>query len=53
MKVIKQLYLYLSESYTCNEQQIQCAPGHCLPIDLICDGMFQCENGTDELNCGK
>ena len=32
---------------------MKCPNSFCLEIRLVCDGEKHCENGEDELNCGK
>lgn len=40
---------------------IDCLPGqylckdiqYCVPIEQICDGIYHCKSGDDEVNCGK
>lgn len=37
----------------CNASDITCRNGICKPMFWKCDGINDCGDGTDELNCGK
>ena len=42
----------LSEiSLTCEPNEFECAPDHCISVDWRCDGEEDCENGSDEFGC--
>ena len=32
---------------------MKCPKSFCLEVQLVCDGQDHCENGEDELHCGK
>ena len=36
---------------TCNELHQYCISGECVLFSLLCDGVFDCEDGSDELDC--
>lgn len=36
----------------CTPDQFQCKNSHCIPSSQSCDGINQCEDNSDELNCG-
>ena len=40
-------------SFLCPKNFFKCHNSFCLEVKLVCDGESQCENGEDELNCGK
>ena len=37
----------------CSEGRFQCGDGQCISIDLYCDYIQHCADGSDEINCGK
>ena len=43
-------YLFFS---ACLENEYRCGDGKCIPPEYICDAVFQCEDHTDEINCGN
>lgn len=38
---------------SCQSDELQCASGHCIPENWICDGQNDCTNGSDESDCCK
>lgn len=46
--------LFLKNIYeNCTSSQFACANGYCIPKEMRCDTINQCEDGSDEKNCGK
>ena len=37
--------------HVCSESQFNCNNGHCVKMDDRCDGRFDCEDMSDELEC--
>ena len=37
----------------CSSSAFQCKPGICIPNEKRCDGKPDCNDTSDELNCGK
>ena len=37
----------------CLQETYQCADGQCIDMSLYCDYVEDCEDASDELNCGK
>ena len=35
----------------CNQDQFQCHSGQCIQFHFTCDGVHNCLDGSDELNC--
>lgn len=40
-------------SRTCGPAEATCANGDCVLKSLVCDGNFDCADGSDERNCSK
>lgn len=38
---------------TCAENEHACGNGHCIPMRWRCDRDKDCNDGSDERNCGK
>ena len=38
---------------TCGPDQATCVNGDCVSRSLVCDGNFDCADGSDERNCRK
>jgi hypothetical protein len=43
----------LAETTSCPAGYIKCPRSFCIPPRLICDGEKHCQDGVDEVNCGK
>ena len=37
----------------CSEDQFRCSSGQCIPKNLRCDGVAQCYDLSDEVNCSS
>lgn len=42
----------LDVSEGCNRDEAACHSGQCVLRKYLCDGDYDCEDGSDELNCG-
>lgn len=42
----------LAERKICTEDEFECTPGYCVSTSRRCDGVNDCQNKKDELNCG-
>ena len=39
--------------FECPSDFYKCPKSFCIEKQFVCDGVPQCENGEDELHCGK
>ena len=46
------LVLFCSD-YGCGENELQCNNNVCIDIRLKCNGVDECGDGSDEIDCGK
>lgn len=44
--------IILFANQVCGLEEATCRNGQCIPRDGLCDGRKDCEDGTDENNCG-
>ena len=40
-------------SSECDQSEHTCDNSYCLPAENVCDGMEDCFDKSDEMNCGK
>ena len=40
-------------SYAYTDDEWNCGDGYCIDVSEVCDGYYDCLNGTDEIACGK
>lgn len=38
-------------AYSCNAQEFRCGDGLCVKKQYLCDGVYQCNDRSDELHC--
>ncbi len=43
----------LAEYQKCGVHEFECGNKMCLSIDDLCDGVNDCGDNTDEINCGE
>lgn len=36
---------------TCSAEEFTCANGQCISVDFVCNGLEDCNDGSDELDC--
>ena len=46
-------FLVCTGDAQCPPEYLKCEEGHCIPLERICDGSFDCINRVDEFDCGK
>lgn len=46
-------YYLDSEAKTCQANEFRCGNGQCIDASLKCDRKYDCQDGTDELSCGR
>jgi len=43
--------VWCSANVTCSADEFQCEAGYCIPDELVCDGIGQCSDFSDEQGC--
>lgn len=43
----------LSEGLNCTSNEFQCSNSKCINLNLRCDDKKNCDDGSDEIDCGK
>lgn len=51
-KITKYFQAYRLKFHRCFSTRYECADGGCAKWDAKCDGHAQCEDGSDESDCG-
>ena len=51
-ELIMQFCLLIAASDSCERDEFQCGDKTCINKDWQCDGMGDCSDGSDEVNCG-
>ena len=46
-------YLAFSECFLCPVGYFKCPGSFCLENRFVCDGEMNCQNGEDEVDCGR
>ena len=46
------MYFYFVVPTACEANQFRCNDGQCIDNSLKCDRKYDCQDGSDELNCG-
>ena len=46
-----QIYQNANDKNPCTDKQFRCANNVCIPLHLRCDGMYHCNDMSDEINC--
>lgn len=47
------VFIYISDLWTCDDGEKQCTGGQCLPDFYFCDGKSDCNDHSDELQCNS
>lgn len=53
MKTNKNVLSLFVEIGECESDEFKCDNGRCITIRWICDQETDCDDGSDEANCGK
>jgi len=41
------------DSEECRFDEFHCGTGECIPMRQVCDNIYDCNDYSDEVNCGK
>lgn len=53
MKHRLQLIWFSNYLIECNREQMACDASRCIPLSKLCDGVIDCDDRTDELDCAS
>ena len=46
-------FVCCSGEWKCSRNRAKCPEGRCIYKKRVCDGITDCDDGSDERNCGK
>ena len=53
LDILNQSHIGVFVNIGCTENHFQCKDGTCIDIDMKCDREYDCDDESDEHNCGK